>query len=72
MGEIKELIKEIKEKIEDLKKKSEIQECLEEISKRLEKLENEPGKSKRLDSCYDIEKGGVKWPSFEGFFEGPY
>lgn len=66
MGEIEETIKEIKEKIEDLKKKSEIQKHLEEIKERIEKLEIEPGKRKGLDSCFDIEKGEVLWPSFEG------
>ncbi|MBA7604078.1 hypothetical protein ES703_11196 [subsurface metagenome] len=72
MGEIQEIIKEIKEKIEVLKKRSEIQERLKEIRKRIEKLENEPGKRKSLDGCYDydydIEKGEVKWPSFQEWF----
>ncbi len=72
MGEIEQTIKDIREKIEVLKKRSEIQKHLEEIIKRLEKLENEPGRRKGLDGCYDIEKGEVKWPSFEGLFEGPY
>ena len=67
MGEIEEIIKEIREKIEDLKKRNE---RLEEIKQRIEKLENEPGKRKGLDSCFDIEKGEVLWPSFEGWFEG--
>ena len=70
MGEIEETIKEIREKIEDLKKKSETQKRLEEIGERLEKLEKEPGKRKSLDSCFDIEKKEVLWPSFEGMFEG--
>jgi len=72
MGEIEETRKEIRERIEDLKKRDEMQKRLEEIRKRIEKLENEPGKRKSLDGCYDIEKGEIKWPSFEGFFEGPY
>ena len=72
MGEIEQIIKEIKKKIEVLKKRSEIQERLKEIRERLEKLENEPGRRKSLDGCYDIEKEEVLWPSFEGLFEGPY
>jgi len=68
MGEIEQIIKEIKKKIEVLKKRSEIQERLKEIRERLEKLENEPGKRKSLDGCYDIEKGEVKWPSFQEWF----
>ena len=66
MGEIEETIKEMREKIENLKKKTEIQKRLEEIRQRIEKLENEPGKRKGLDSCFDVEKGEVLWPSFEG------
>lgn len=66
MGEIEETIKEIREKIEVLEKKSEMQKHLEGIKERIEKLENEPGKRKGLDSCFDIEKGEVLWPSFEG------
>ncbi len=69
MGEIEETIKEIRERIEDLKEKSEIRKHLEEISARLEKIEKEPGKRKSLDSGYDIEKGEILWPSFEGLFE---
>jgi len=69
MGEIEQTIKEIRERIEDLKKRDEMQKRLEEIRKRIEKLENEPGKRKGLDSCYDIEKGEVLWPSFEEWFE---
>ena len=70
MEEIEETIKEMRERIEDLKKKRETQKHLEEIRKRIEKLENEPGKRKSLDSCFDIEKKEVLWPSFEGLFEG--
>jgi len=65
MGEIEGTIKEIRERIEDLKEKSEIRKRLEEISGRLEKIEKEPGKRKSLDSCYDIEKKEILWPSFE-------
>jgi len=65
MGEIEHTIKEIRQKIEILKKRSEIQEYLEEISERLDKIEKEPGKRKGLDSCHDIEKREVLWPSFE-------
>ncbi len=72
MGEIEETIKEVKEKIEDLKKRDAMQKRLEKIRGRLDKLENEPGKRKSLDGCYDIEKGEILWPSFEGLFEGPY
>ena len=68
MGEIEQTIKEIRESIEDLKKRSEIQNCLEEIKERIQKLENEPGKRKGLDGCYDIEKEEVLWPSFEEWF----
>ena len=53
---------------EDLKKSYE--KISEEIGERIEKLENEPGKRKSLDSCFDIEKKEVLWPSFEGMFEG--
>jgi len=70
MGEIEETIKEIREKIEILKKRSEIRKRLEEISARIEKLEKEPGKRKSLDSCFDVEKKELLWPSFEGLFEG--
>ena len=72
MGEIEETIKEIRERIEDLKKRSEMQKRLGEIRERIEKLENEPGRRKSLDGCHEIEKGEIKWPSFEGLFEGPY
>jgi len=70
VGEIEETIKEMRKRIEDLKKKRNIQKHLEEIGERIEKLENEPGKRKSLDSCFDIEKKEVLWPSFEGMFEG--
>jgi len=66
VGEVEETIKEMRQRIEDLKKKIEIHKHLEEIRQRIEKLENEPGKRKGLDSCYDIEKREVLWPSFEG------
>ena len=66
MEEIEETIKEMRQRIEELKKKAEIHKHLEEIRQRIEKLENEPGKRKGLDSCFDIEKGEVLWPSFEG------
>lgn len=72
MGGIEQTIKELRGKIETLKKRDEMQKRLEEIRGRIKKLENEPGKSKILDGCYDIEKGEIKWPSFEGLFEGPY
>ncbi len=63
--EIEATIKELKGKVEDLKKRSEIQ----NIRKRIEKLENEPERRKGLDSCFDIEKEEVLWPSFERLFE---
>lgn len=65
MGEIEESIKGIREKIEEVKKKSEMQKHLEEIREKLEKIEKEPGKRKGLDSCHEIEKREVLWPSFE-------
>ncbi|MBA7615251.1 hypothetical protein ES703_60039 [subsurface metagenome] len=69
MGEIEATIKELRGKIEDLKKRSETQKHLENIRERIEKLENEPERRKGLDSCFDIEKEEVLWPSFEGLFE---
>ena len=66
MGETEATIKEIRERIEDLKK---LRGKLENIRERIEKLENEPERRKGLDSCFDIEKEEVLWPSFEGLFE---